>query len=96
MTSFRNLLLVRAGAGLAAAVGAAGAAAGGGGGVMGGHHAAATLLANNALAAAAVVAHQLQSFTQKPSNAIVNMRLHNQLQSQRIANAILTNTAPNR
>ena len=61
-----------------------------------GPHAAATLLANNALAAAAVVAHQLQSFTQKPSNAIVNMRLHNQLQNQRIANAILTNTAPNR
>lgn len=52
------------------------------------------LLANNALAAAAVVAHQLQSFTQKPSNAILNLRLHNQLQQQRIAKAIMTNQAP--
>ena len=76
VTSFRNLLLVRAGAGLAAAN--------------------SSLLANNALAAAAVVAHQLQSFTQKPSNAILNMRLHNQLQNQRIANAIITNSVPSR
>ena len=65
VTSFRNLLLVQAGAGqsgLAGLAGALGVAAGAGVHHGGGQAAAAaTLLANNALAAAAVVAHQVRA-----------------------------------
>ena len=70
----------------------------GSGGAGGHHHHAnhqlAAQLRTSAAAAslASSVANAAHAFTQKPSNAILNLRLNQQLHQQRLSNAILTGT----
>ena len=67
-------------------------------GVSGGpnQHQLATALRTTAAAAslASSVANAANAFTQKPSNAILNLRLNQQLHQQRLSNAILTGQMP--
>ena len=66
-------------------------------GVSGGpnQHQLATALRTTAAAASlASVANAANAFTQKPSNAILNLRLNQQLHQQRLSNAILTGQMP--
>ena len=60
------------------------------------HHQLASALRTSAAAAslANTVANAANAFTQKPSNAILNLRLNQQLHQQRLSNAILTGQMP--
>ena len=59
-------------------------------------HQLASALRTSAAAAslASTVANAANAFTQKPSNAILNLRLNQQLHQQRLSNAILTGQMP--
>ena len=59
-------------------------------------HQLASALRTSAAAAtlATTVANAANAFTQKPSNAILNLRLNQQLHQQRLSNAILTGQMP--
>ena len=59
-------------------------------------HQLASALRTSAAAAslATNVANAANAFTQKPSNAILNLRLNQQLHQQRLSNAILTGQMP--
>ena len=59
------------------------------------HHQLAALRTSAAAASlATTVANAANAFTQKPSNAILNLRLNQQLHQQRLSNAILTGQVP--
>lgn len=58
------------------------------------HHLAALRTSAAAASLATSVANVANAFTQKPSNAILNLRLNQQLHQQRLSNAILTGQVP--
>lgn len=104
VTSFRNLMLVRQATVNVAAVAAAGANPAAAAAFMANN--AALIAALNAAVPFVGGHHPLQhhpglpqnhplaNFAQKPSNALLNLRLNQQLHQQRLANALLNNIVP--